>query len=503
MSDASSATLKPAVRARRSAVSTLALRCSYHFLLLKAHIMKYRSALKALDRRSSSSVFAESGLRLGIGSLCWLLLWAGLNTGPWNLDFDNMSQNWNGYFNGIRALFPLAVPVAWLFRCLLYNRYTLRLPTLAEGLWLYYGLICFISTIYVDPWFNYAYWGFAYLGTFTAAEMFLESGPGIDRARELNRLSWLAATLILVIVAFIGRGQLLAQSQMGLSGYGFIERMPTVGGMPMSRESGVSRYAAILALVSFVQLWNSRPSLRLFWMGAFALSSYLVWTMQSRGSTFSFCFALSFVMIVTGGWARRLGLGVAVAFVGIYLMGEIPSETVHGLYLYATRDTEGQKLEDASGRTSRIFPLCWKTIQASPIIGYGWLADRRVASTDAQNGFLDSLLCGGFLGGLGFIIGLFVAWIMLLRLLRIKYSLREHDRVVLIQVAGVMAFLTLRTIPENCAALFSVDLMIQLPALIYLGELDRSVRAAAVARKMMRFQPLGSLVTSRSARFVD
>jgi len=210
------------------------------------------------------------------------------------------------------------------------------------------------------------------------------------------------------------------------------------------------------------------------------------------------------VMIITGGWARRLGLGVAIALVGFYLMGEIPNETVHSLYLHATRGTQGQKLEDASGRTSRIFPLCWRTIQESPIIGYGWLADRRVIATDAQNGFLDSLLCGGFLGGSGFILGLLVAWVLLVRLLRVKSSLREPDRLVLIQVAAVMAFLTLRTIPENCAALFSVDFMIQLPALIFLGELDRQVKAGAAAHRSMRSRRVrADFVSPRSADVIN
>ena len=45
---------------------------------------------------------------------------------------------------------------------------------------------------------------------------------------------------------------------------------------------------------------------------------------------------------------------------------------------------------------------------------------------------------------------------------------------IFVQVAGLMVFFALRTIPENTAALFSVDLMLQLPAMVYLGELMRA-----------------------------
>ena len=37
-----------------------------------------------------------------------------------------------------------------------------------------------------------------------------------------------------------------------------------------------------------------------------------------------------------------------------------------------------------------------------------------------------------------------------------------------------MVFFTVRTYPENAAALFSVDLMLQLPAMVYLGVLIRA-----------------------------
>ena len=64
------------------------------------------------------------------------------------------------------------------------------------------------------------------------------------------------------------------------------------------------------------------------------------------------------------------------------------------------------------------------------------------------------------------------------------------------QVAGLMVFFTLRTFPENTAALFSVDLMLQLPAMVYLGAL---IRAANLRNTRER---AGTLTTSRSAATV-
>jgi hypothetical protein len=49
-----------------------------------------------------------------------------------------------------------------------------------------------------------------------------------------------------------------------------------------------------------------------------------------------------------------------------------------------------------------------------------------------------------------------------------------------------MVFFTMRTMPENCAALYSVDLMVQLPALVYLGELDRALKRAQKVQRRSR-----------------
>ena len=48
-----------------------------------------------------------------------------------------------------------------------------------------------------------------------------------------------------------------------------------------------------------------------------------------------------------------------------------------------------------------------------------------------------------------------------------------------------MTFVTIRSYPENCAALFSVDLLLQLPAILYIGELDRHLKQAAAVRRVV------------------
>jgi O-antigen ligase len=419
---------------------------------------------------------------LTLGALCWLLLWVGINTGPGNLDLDLIEGSWTGCFNGIRASFPLDVLVLWLFDVLLRRRHRIRKFTWPEMLWLYYGIVCLIASVYAQPWFDYAYWGFAFLGAFAATEIYMKESATPERASTLNHLNWLFGGVVLVIVIWVARGALLDETSMGISGYGVLNRMPTVGGMPMVRATGISRLAAIPAIVSFVLVWNTRGFSRLMWASVFAPTAYLVWVMQSRGSLVSFAVALAFVMLLMEGKRRWLFALIGPVFVTVYVAGFVPDRTVHHLWMYSMRGAQGQQLASMSGRT-RIYDEAWQLIKAAPFIGYGPQADRRVLTIipNAQNAVLYALLCGGFLGGVGFIAGLALSWVLLMRAFRRRHLIAKSERTTLLQVAGILAFMTMRSYPENCSALFSVDLLLQLPAMVYLGEMDRAFRRVAAA----------------------
>ena len=64
-------------------------------------------------------------------------------------------------------------------------------------------------------------------------------------------------------------------------------------------------------------------------------------------------------------------------------------------------------------------------------------------------------------------------WVLFARAVLRGYA-RDHAQwLFLLQVGGIMAYLTIRNIPENTAALYSVDLLLHAPLLAYLGTLER------------------------------
>ncbi len=424
-------------------------------------------------RSADRPIRSVAGIMLPVvPTLCWLALWGSINVGPWNIDIDGILNGGFAAFNGIRAALPLVVLAIWIFHLLGRSDTRMREPTLPEWLWFFYAVVCLTASIGVEDWFDYGYWGLAFIATLGACEMYLaECGGEIASAASLNRLSWVAAAVILAIIVYFSRGHLVEETTEGLSGYKVNTRMPILAGMAMVRPTGISRFAAAVAIVACAAIWRTERWTRVAWIALFAGCAWLVWVMQSRGSLAAFVAALGVVMLLLRGRARTIGILALALTAGAVGLDLVSHETLHHIWRHATRaDTN---LARMTGRTD-IFYNAWQAILRAPFIGYGPRADRRIIFGDAQNGVLYSLLCGGFLGGGAWTLGLAIALVYLARALWRPDIVFAGDSTVFAQVAGLMVFFTLRTIPENTSALFSVYLMLQLPAIVYLGALIRA-----------------------------
>jgi len=407
-------------------------------------------------------------------ALCWVALWGSINAGPGNIDFEMVSSGRAGAFNGIRAMFPLIVLLVWILHLLGRTKSRMRTPTPAECLWLFYGIVSLIATVGVTNWFNWSYWGLAFVATLGAVEMYIgECDDRLEAAASLNRLTWIIASIVLALIVKAAGSNLVEETKYGLSGYTVNVRIPQVAGMPMVRATGIARFAAAIGIVAFAEIWRGGRWGRLIWLALFAPCAWLVWVMQGRGSSTAFIAGVGAALVLLGGRARTMGLIVLGAAVGAIEFGFISHETILGVWGFATR--HDRHLEDLNGRM-KIFHDSWQVFWNSPLIGYGPQADHRVAFGNAQNGLLYALLCGGVIGGGAWIFGLAIALIYLARAALQPRIVHPSDSLMFAQVAGLMIFFTLRTIPENTSALFSVDLMLQLPAMVYLGELMRAAQ---------------------------
>jgi O-antigen ligase len=329
-------------------------------------------------------------------------------------------------------------------------------------------------TVGISDWFDWAYWGFAFLAALCCVELYMaECGDELQGAVSLNLITWFVAALVLILVVKAAGGDLLHETSQGLSGYKVNVELPDVAGMPMVRATGISRFAGAIGLIAFAFLWTEKRWQQALALAVFAGTAWLLWVMQARGSTVSFLGGLAVMLWLLGGRARRLGVGLIAVVLFAIGLDYISHSNLEYIWRFATRNDP--HIRTMHGRTG-IYRDVWDSFSRSPIIGFGPQADRRILFTNAQNGTLYALLCGGIIGGGAWILGFLVALSYIVRGALDSEIIPAGHKVMFVQAAGLMAFFALRSIPENTAALFSVDLMLQLPAMVYLGVMVRAAR---------------------------
>ena len=121
-----------------------------------------------------------------------------------------------------------------------------------------------------------------------------------------------------------------------------------------------------------------------------------------------------------------------------------------------------------SGRTV-VWKAAWKRIEDSPLLGYGFHADRLLLGTHMHNSFLHAMIQTGVIGTIPLMGAFLLGAILLIRALRNLGRLPLRHKHLVIQTGGVFLFLLLRALPESTGAFFGADLFLLGPILLYLG----------------------------------
>lgn len=121
-----------------------------------------------------------------------------------------------------------------------------------------------------------------------------------------------------------------------------------------------------------------------------------------------------------------------------------------------------------TGRTE-VWRQALSLFRESPLLGYGFHADRILLGTHTHNTLVHSLIQTGLIGTIPFMAALLMGWILLFKSLRRLNRLAAANKILVVQTAGIFAFLSIRTITESTGAFFSVDWLILGPLLLYVG----------------------------------
>lgn len=415
---------------------------------------------------------------LALPMALWLLEWSSINSGPWN--FGDFGHGLGGTVNAVRAAMPLVVFA--LAMLALQGRQPRKRGWAEIGMW-GYGAAMLAGTG-LDRWFDQAYWAFAFLSALAVTELALRSHDQIQAVERLNWLSWSVTTVALVAMLFLAREVLIAPG-MENSAYGLINRFQKAHGYVIARETGLSRMAAVPAIISLTMFLSREGWQKVLSAVIFTSSVYVIWIMQSRGALFAFVGAFTFVLVF--GHRRGRGTMMMLAFVGsvITFVAVASQGELQELWLHATRDQGVSSFQSMSGRPDLWGKLINRWLSL-PLFGYGPQADR-LFGVNASNALVYALISGGLIGTICFVAAMLSAWRALFGLLPQASSLPERDR-LMFQICGALLVLSsLRSIPENNATVFSVDLLLQYPAMMYLMTLSNWRGSARRALRACRF----------------
>jgi hypothetical protein len=120
----------------------------------------------------------------------------------------------------------------------------------------------------------------------------------------------------------------------------------------------------------------------------------------------------------------------------------------------------------------------------TPILGMGFNADRLVLGAHMHNSYLQALIQTGLLGAIPFSAAIIYAWILLWRLVRKINEITPTRKHLVIQAAGILAFLSVRTITESTGAFFGVDWLLLAPVFLYLQIVGRTYNDYEVASEI-------------------
>jgi O-antigen ligase len=109
-------------------------------------------------------------------------------------------------------------------------------------------------------------------------------------------------------------------------------------------------------------------------------------------------------------------------------------------------------------------------------------ADRFLFREHVHNTYMYALLAGGLVGLALFLAGLVWAWTLMVRLSLSRLVDHVGERTHFLQASAILVFFSVRSVTEVSGAMFAVDLVVMVPAILYLTILNQHLRAWRDAR---------------------
>ncbi|MFH1863502.1 MAG: O-antigen ligase family protein [bacterium] len=407
-----------------------------------------------------------------ISLFLWLMLWGGYNTGIERLIAPGFPSGALDLFHGLRALLPPVAACLAIIMLLARHPLSLQFFKGPLGLLVLYAIVGILSSIFLslEPLIA-LYWAIQYVSVLIVLWLIF-SMP--DPSAILSRLiivNWIIAGIITVgLFAFlifkIGMVPLETSGDFLVGrpyeGIGGIGAAVEILGMPGTRPTGLGRYAGVAALGALAMFWRGKKwwektiLLLLFFFFLFIL-------VFSRGRAGILAFAAGAIVIL---WLHK---GRKIFFVSvIFIMFLLLLLGLTGFYqAFWTYLVEKMPFVfTLSGRTTGVWPEGWRLFLSSPLLGYGFHADRIfLEGQHMHNALLHALTQAGIIGGIPFVAALINVWTSIMHIYR---GPKERYFSLPLEIPVLVAFFTVLSITESTFAFYGAVWLFSAPLFAYI-----------------------------------
>lgn len=433
--------------------------------------------------------------------MLWLMLWAGYNADIFILKSLSSQINFFNLFHSLRSLLPFLAGFL-AFVLILKQRPSFKIFQSPLGLLLIYALVGIISSIFLSIKPSLAlYWAISYILVLAVLFLTLADTKSISSLASIINLSWVIVFGIViflflfflfqpgVISSLISEGIFAGRPYERLAGV--LAEIETFG-MAGTRPTGLGRYAAIVAIFALARTILNKERKKFLWYLLFLIFFFLLYFSQARTAIYGFILGIFIIFLLKSkskteifGWSLfiifLLILTSLYLFYPSILMEEIVTPQVSLIKPPEAPPPEAPPPEapppatpplylTLSGRTTGIWPQALKLFLKSPLIGWGFQADRIfLEGQHAHNAILHALIQTGIIGTIPFLIAFIWSWLILFKLLKNP----SIEKPFLIEIAGVLAFFMIRGITESTGAFFGADWLILAPLLAYIQNLNQ------------------------------
>lgn len=401
-----------------------------------------------------------------LGLMLWILIWAGYNTGLWYLQTP---ENPLDFFHGFRAFLPpLSAYLALIF-LLMKQPLSLKIFHGPLGFLFFYNLIGIFSSIFLSksPFMAF-YWALSYGAVLVVLWVISVYPKPLYSITQLINFNWLLVALIMVFFFTLYLTQpgvvssILNFSFWGNRPYEIMAGAgKTIMGMPITRPTGFGRYAGTIALVALARFWPKKKKLKIKFFWIFLFSLFVLIFSQGKTGILGFLVGAFLIFWLKSRSKFLLILGISLflfllIFIGLYK--NLPAYLENNKTIFLT----------LGGRTTGVWIRGWELFLKSPLLGFGFHADRIFLKGEhIHNAILHALVQTGIVGTIPFILAFVLAWVRLFKLFK------KFKDPLLIEIAGIMAFFTVRGITESTGAFFGVDWILLAPLLAYITVLKQ------------------------------